>query len=51
MCLYKEERCAQILQNLTISFVIRRREMNIKLISNEVGQLFNLGPAFSMDSR
>jgi hypothetical protein len=40
--LYKEERRAKILQNLTINFVIRRREMNITLLSDEVGQVFNL---------
>jgi hypothetical protein len=37
----KKERCAWILQNLTISLVIRRREMNINLVSHKVAQVFN----------
>jgi hypothetical protein len=37
-----KKRCAKILQNLTVSFVIRRGEMNIKLLIDEVDQVFNL---------
>jgi hypothetical protein len=35
--LYKEERCAYVVQILAISFVIRRGEMNINLLIDEVG--------------
>jgi hypothetical protein len=35
--LYKEEKCAQVLQSLAVSFIIKRREMNIKFLSDEVG--------------
>jgi hypothetical protein len=37
----KEEGGVWPLQNLAISFIIRRRELNIKLLDDKVGQIFN----------
>jgi hypothetical protein len=37
----KEERGVWALQSLAVSFIIRRRKLNIKLLGDEVGQIFN----------
>jgi hypothetical protein len=37
----KEKGGAGALQSLAVSFIIRRRELNIKLLGDEVGQIFN----------
>jgi hypothetical protein len=36
-----QEGGTRVLQSLTISFIIRTRQLNIKLLSDEVGQIFN----------
>jgi hypothetical protein len=37
----KEEGGIWALQSLTVNLIIRRRELNIKLLGNEVGQILN----------